>query len=282
MAFAARFSLVSLTAAALFALPALPQQPPQQRSPSIAEAASISHQQISQSAKHPRVLTNDDFPKRQAPAQNSAFRLPSTSDANAQLATDEQDPSSGASNCYNPAAAQFIVAQLQAAEDQRDQLQRSLSEQPSVISGNNLDARNYQPGYSGIYVGSAPLQESQPEAPARIDLVTVDEQIASLKSSLQLACEEPEAAAIQQQLDAINADLDWSQRQLALHQDTFYANPNYARDTAGQTQLEAQQQYIDSLVSEKAQLTEQLTAMQADEQPTQPDTSPTAAVEPQP
>jgi hypothetical protein len=283
MALASRLSCITLVAAALV-LPARSQELAQQSSSPMVEAARISRQQVSLSAKHPRVFTNDDFSKRPASVENSAFRLPTASNVNAQLTSTEELAASD-SECYNSVGALSIAAQLQAAEDQRDQVQGSLSSQQPVISGNNLDMRNYQPGSSGIYVGSAPLQESQPQAPGRVDLAQLDEQIASLKQSLQLACDPPESAALQQQLDAISADLNRSQRQLALDQYSFYANPNYTRDTAGQAQLDAEQQYVDALVSEKAQLTEQLAASQTTDQPASPTPPLTAnpqSIQPQP
>jgi len=248
---------------------------PQSAATSVVQAASQARLRAADSAAHPRIITNDDLPADRPATGTSAYSLPSPQAAHAQFAEPQQDTEVTENTaCYNPIAAQAISAQLQAAEDQRTQLDQYLSSQQPVISGNNFDLRSYQPGYSGIYVGSAPLQESQPEAPARIDIATLDEQIASLENSRQLACDPPEAAVLQQKLDTINASLAWSHRELALDQDTFYSNPNYSRDSKGQAYLAAQQDHIAALVSEKDLLTQQLAILQPDAAATEP-SSPT-------
>jgi len=238
---------------------------PQSAATSVVQAAHEARQRAADSTAHPRVITNDDLPARRPTSGASTFSLSSPQAANAQFAEPQENVELQATEnpaCYDPIAAQAIAAQLQGAEGQRTQLEQNLAPQQPVISGNNLDLRSYQPGYSGIYVGSAPLQESQPEAPARIDIATVDEKIASLENSLQLACDPPEAAVLQQKLDTVNASLAWSQRELALDQDTFYSNPNYSRDSKGQAYLATQQEYIAALVSEKERLVGELTALQ--------------------
>jgi hypothetical protein len=269
MVSARRVSWLILISGLVAVLPAASQDRPEQDSSSVAQAARAARERVSESAAHPRVLTNDDFPQRPG-AGNSAFSLPPGQAGNAQLDGTQEEAVAGASACYDPAAAQSIAAQLQAAQDQRDQLQHDLSDQPPVISDHDLDLQNYKPGSSGISVGSLPLQESQPEAPARVDIAALDEQIAAHEKSLQLACDSPQAASIQRQLDAVNTSLDSSQRQLALDQDAFYSNPNRAGDNASQTRLTNEQQYVDSLVSQKDQLKDQLATIQANEQPATP------------
>ena len=61
----------------------------------------------------------------------------------------------------------------------------------------------------------------------------LEEKVASLKSALRLACEPPEAASVQSKLDQLEQQLGLLQRDFALHQDTYYSNPDYAVDTAG-------------------------------------------------
>jgi hypothetical protein len=269
MAISSRVSLLVISAvfAPLFVRSADAQQSAPPHAPSassIVEAARATRQHISESVSHPRVITNDHFQARPRSGGSSAYPLPSPA-ANAQLAAlppGSAPQASEDSGCYNSVAAGDVASQLIAAEDQRVQLQRGLSPQQSVIFGNSLDLRSYQAGYSGIYIGSAPLQESQPPAPARVDLAAINDQIATLKNSLQLACDPPEVATLQSKLNAVNTTLDWSQRELALDQDSFYSDPDYARDTAGQTYLNAQQAYIDALASEEDLLTQQLAALQ--------------------
>lgn len=234
-----------------------------QNDESVVDAARAARQRALQPGTHSRVLTNDDFPARHPSAPSSSFPLGFPENAQLDL------PASVDAGCYDAATAQALGFELQAAKDDRDRLESDLSDQSPVISGNDLDLKYYKPGYSGISVGSPPLQESQPQPAARVDLAALDERIASLEKSLQLACEPPEAAAIQRKLDAVAHELDLSQKQLALDQDNIYLNPGYTRDTAGQASLDAEQEYIDALAAEKAQLEAELSEAK-DNQPSVP------------
>jgi hypothetical protein len=261
-----------LFVAPLIAVPALCQESAQPPTPTVVDAARQAREHESQLTKRAPVVTTDDLaPLPQSPTSAA----PTSSNANA--ASSQSAPSSASpaaavesGGCQNPAQAEELTAELQSAQDERDQIQSDLSSQGPVISDNDLDLHNYKPGNSGIAVGSPPTQESQPEAPARITEVTLDARVASLKKALVIACEPPGQASIQKKLDAIDAQLKLAQQQLALDQAAFYSNTNYASDTAGKARLDAEQQNIDALLAQKDILSNQLPAPSA-ETPATPD-----------
>jgi hypothetical protein len=119
------------------------------------------------------------------------------------------------------------------AQAEQGQIHRELSYQPQVISGPNLDLKNFKPGHSGLDVGGPPLLETKPLIPARMTEVNLGEKIASLKRALRIACESPEDARIQMKLDQAEQELNLLQRQLVLDQAAYYSKPNYAGDAAG-------------------------------------------------
>jgi hypothetical protein len=70
-----------------------------------------------------------------------------------------------------------------------------------------------------------------------------------------------ELADLKKKLADAQSDLDLLQRQLALQRDTFYSNPDYVHDTAGQAQLNQlkqqisdKQQVVDGLKSRVSEL----------------------------
>jgi hypothetical protein len=151
--------------------------------------------------------------------------------------------------------------ELQVAEQDLAQLRSELSYQPPVISGHDLDLQYFQPGNSGLDVGSPPLSDSEPPAPARVAEVELEETIASLQKALRIACEPPDAGGIQVQIDDLEQELNLLQRQFDLDQDAYYSQPDFAEDRAGETQLDAELQQIQSLQFEIDQLRQQLAAL---------------------
>jgi hypothetical protein len=248
--FVALFFLVLAFAAAPVRSQELPLQPG-----SVAEAARNSREHIASSANHPKVITNADLGVQHSVPATSSFHFPSAS-SNA-----DEGPTPDAT-CDNP-EAQRLGMELQAAEQDLAQLHSQLSDQPPVISDNDLDLESFQPGNSGLNVGAPPLLDSEPPAPARIAAVELEERIAYLRKTLRAACASPEAARIQVQIDDLEQQSSLLQRQFALDQDTYYSKTDFAQDTAGKAQLEAEQQEIESLQSEIDRLRQDLAALNA-------------------
>jgi hypothetical protein len=234
----------------VFAAPLRSQESPP-RTESVVEAARNARERKANSARHPKLITNADLGAQHPAPDASAFHLQSSSSNGAEA------PDPRAASCDNP-EAQRLNMELQAAEQDLAQLRGELSYQPPIISNHDLDLAYFQPGNSGLNVGSPPLLDSQPPAPARVAEVELEERIASLQKALRTVCEPPDAARIQIQIDNLGQQLDLLQRTSALDQDTHYSNPNFAEDTVGKAQIDAEQQQIQSLQSEIDQLRQQL------------------------
>jgi hypothetical protein len=235
---------------ALAGVPARSQELPLQPG-DVAEAARNSREHIAGSVNHPKLITNADLGVRHSMPAASAFHFPSVSSNAA------EGPSPVGATCDNPEAERLRM-ELQAAEQDLTQLHSELSYQPLVISDNDLDLESFQPGNSGLNVGAPPLLDSEPPAPARVAAVEVEERIGYLQKALRAACQPPEAARIQFQIDDLEQQLDLLQRQFALDQDAYYSKPDFAEDKAGQVQLDAEEQQIQALQSEIDQLRQQL------------------------
>jgi hypothetical protein len=230
------------------AAPALPQEAhPAQ---SVVEAARNARERTANSAKHAKVITNADLVDERSAAIDSAS--PPPSDATA--------PNPSAKDCDNPASTRLKM-ELQAAQQELDQVRSELSYQPTVISGNDLDTQYFKPGNSGFNVGAPPLLDAQPPNQMLVAQAELEEKIANLKSALRLACEAPKAASVQSKLDQAEQQLKLLQRDFALHQDAFYSQPNYTEDAAGKARLDVEQQQIQSLQDEVDRLRNELAAL---------------------
>jgi len=139
--------------------------------------------------------------------------------------------------------------ELRAAEQDLDQIRRDLQYNPLVISGHDLDLQYFQPGNSGLDVGSPPLLDAEPPAPERVAEVELEEQIVYLRKALRIACVPPEAAGIQIAIYRAEDELNLLQRQFALDQDDYYSVPA-TEGLGGNPQLDAEQQQIQELQAE--------------------------------
>jgi hypothetical protein len=250
---ASAVSVAVLFLAFVFAAPARSQESAP-RTESVAEAARNAREHKANSAKHPKLITNADLGVPHAVPSASAFHLqPSPSNA-------AETPELPAASCDNP-EAERLKTELQAAEQELAQLRSDLSYQPPIISNHDLDLEYFQPGNSGLDVGSPPLSDSQPPANARVVEVEIKERIASLQKALRIVCEPPDTARIQIQIDDIEQQLNLLQRQLALDEDAYYSQPNFGEDTASKAQLKVELEQMQSLQFEIEQLGQQLAAL---------------------
>ncbi len=228
-------------------------QEPAKPAESIVDAALNARQRKSNSATPPVIFTNDDIAVQSPPSSAPAVP-PESSPKQASVATPQQakaptPPTPATTDCNNP-NEERLEMELQSAQDELDQLRRELSYNPQAISDGDVDLKNFKSGTSGLAFGSPPLQQSQPQAPARINEVILEERIASLKEASRIACEPPKEAGIQKQIDSAEKELKLLQREFDLNQAAYYSKPNYAQDTAGKATLDAAQQQIESLQSE--------------------------------
>ncbi len=246
------WSLTIMFLALALAAPVRSQEPPRSAE-SVAEAARNVREQKSNSMKHPKVITNDDLPG-QFLAPSASPSPPESSSTNI-----AQAPKPPAAGCDNP-DAERLKTDLQAAQGEKDQIRREITNKLTVISNSGVDMKNFKPGSSGVDMGSLPLIETKPPIPERVTEVNLDEKVASLKRALRIACDSPGDAAIQTKLDQAEQELNILQRQLAVDQDAFYSKTNRAADTAGKARLDAELQQSQDLQSEIDRLKAELAA----------------------
>jgi hypothetical protein len=233
--------------------PARSQEPPKPAE-SVVDAARNARQRQSNSATPPVVFSNDDVAVQPSSPGAAAATPPASAPKQAE-APAPQTPAT--TDCNNP-DDERLKTELQSAQDELDQLRRELSYNPQAISPSDVDFKNFKAGSSGLAFGSPPLQQSQPQAPARINEVILEQRVASLKEASRIACEPPKDAGIQRQIDSAEKELKLLQREFDLNQAAYYSKPNYAADTAGKASLDATQQQIESLQSEIKRLKDEI------------------------
>ena len=235
------------------------QQPPT-AAESVVDAAQNARDQKSATAKQTRVLTNDDLRPSPSVVSGATTASPAKTgggESAAKAPAAALVPAEESANCDNP-DDERRKSELQALEEERDQLRRQLNADPPVISGGNVDMTNFKQGNSGVAFGSPPLSQAQPQSAERISEVELNEKIASLERATKIACDSPKDAGIQRQLDDAEQHLKWLERQFALDQNTYYSKPNYAQDTAGKANLDAEQEQIDMVQSDIDRLKQEL------------------------
>jgi hypothetical protein len=220
----------------------------QEEPSSIVQAARNARERQSDSSNPPKIYTNDDFSPQSllpsalaesSPKQAAAAPTPQTADCN--NADDER-----------------VKGEIQAAQEELDQLRQVLNSDPKVISDGDVDMKNFKPGSSGLAMGSPALLQTEPQAPGRVQEVMLEERIKSLKEASRIACDSPEDAEIQGKVDSAEQQLKLLQRQLELDQSTYYSKTNYSQDSSGKARLDAEQQQIESLQSEIERLRNEL------------------------
>jgi hypothetical protein len=208
-----------------------------------------------------KVLTNDDLVVTPAPAQ--ATQVAPGGAASSGRESAPTGPSEAAKRqkpiCPN-ANEEQINSELQAAQEELEQLRRELSANGPVISNGDVDLNNFKPGSSGVTFGSPPLLESTPQAPGRIREVQLEQKVAALKKAARIACDSGQEAKIRVQLDSAESQLKLLQQQFNLDQSVYYSRTDYAGDAAGKARLDAEQQQIQALQEEVDSLRVQLPA----------------------
>jgi len=247
--FAPSWSLSLILTFLALAVPARPQGPPPPAQ-SIADAARNAREHKSNSTTPPKIFTADDLAVQSSLPTAQAIP-PESSPKQAEA------PAPPQADCNNP-DDEKTKAELQAAQEELDQIQRELSYDPKASSGGDVDMTNFKSGSSGLGLGSQALSQAQPLAPARVSAVVLEEKIASLKEALRVACDSPKNAGIQTRLYAAGKELKLLQQEYDLDRSSYYSKTNYAGDPAGKAKLDAQQQQIESLQSEIERLKDEL------------------------
>ncbi len=252
---------LSLTLLALaFGVIARSQEPPNPAQ-SVADAARNARERKSNSTTPAKVFTNDNLG-----GQSSGIAAPL---GNAAISPEPQPkqaevPAPQKTNCDNP-DDERLKTELQAAQEELDQIRRELSYDPEAISDDDVDLKNFKAGSSGLSFGSPPFSQAQPQVPGRVQEAILEERIAALKKASSIACDSPKDAAIQTKIDSVEKELKLLQREFDLDQSAYYSKPNYAADASGKAKLDAEQQQIASLQSEIDRLKDELPSAQTDQ-----------------
>jgi hypothetical protein len=167
-----------------------------------------------------------------------------------------------------PAAvyAQSDNSQSVAEAARRARAQKKNAEKPTkVITDETLDVRKGD-------VQSAAAE--QPRIPGSPETQTQPNSTGAQPPASPADAEKgaKERAALKEQIKQVMNDLDLLQRKLSLDQDSFYSNPDYAKNEAGKAKLDAQKQQISDKQQELDKLKAQLAAL-----PDSPATAPPPA-----
>jgi len=236
-------------------------QEPAEPAESVVDAARNAREQASNSTLRPKVITNDDLGVLPSSPSAPANPPKPSSKSPSENPTAERAPESA--GCHDPEEDDKLKQDLQATQEELDQIRRELSYDPKVISDGDVDMNNFKSGSSGLAFGSPPLSQSQPQAPARVTEVMLEQKLAAMKDASRIACDSPEDAEIQRKLDSADQQLKLLQSEFALDQAAYYSKPNYSGDSAGKAKLDAEQQQIESLQFEIERLKDELAAAKA-------------------
>jgi len=135
---------------------------------------------------------------------------------------------------------------------------KAATKSPKVISDDDLDRRNFQPGQEGLNVGASPKLETEPPSPEAVAAAEASDAEAAKKA----ADEDAELARLKERLVDGEKDLDLAKRTLALDQDTYLSKPDYANDTAGKAKLDDEKQGIDDKQQEVEKLKTRVSALE--------------------
>jgi hypothetical protein len=124
-----------------------------------------------------------------------------------------------------------------------------------VITDDDLDKRNFPPGNEGLNVGSAPKLETEPPSAQAVAAAEAADS-STEQGAKDAAAQDAQLARLKEQVADAEKDLDLDKRGLALDQDSFQSNPDYAHDLAGKAKLQDEKQQI----ADKQQEVERLKA----------------------
>jgi hypothetical protein len=125
-----------------------------------------------------------------------------------------------------------------------------------VITDDDLDRKNFPPGNEGLNVGSAPRLETGPPSSQAVAAAEAADSAGAEQAPKDAGEQARQIARLKEQIADAEKDLDLDKRQLALDQDSYFSNPDYAHDAAGKAKLQDEKQQID----DKQQQVERLKA----------------------
>jgi hypothetical protein len=131
-----------------------------------------------------------------------------------------------------------------------------------VITDDDLDRRNFQPGQEGLNVGAAPKLETEPASAQAVAAAEASDKAAEQADAKDAAEQDAKIDKLKLQVKQTETDLDLARRELSLDQDSYFANPNYSQDAAGKAKLDSEKQQINDKEQELEQLKARLAALE--------------------
>jgi hypothetical protein len=139
----------------------------------------------------------------------------------------------------------------------------SASSKPSkVITDDDLDRVHFQPGPDVLNVGASAKAETEHASPQAVAAAEAADNAAEQDSLTAAKEQEAEIARLKVQIADAEKDLELVRRQLALDQDTYFANPDYAHDVAGKAKLDREKQQINDKQQDIERLKTRLAALE--------------------
>jgi hypothetical protein len=126
-----------------------------------------------------------------------------------------------------------------AARRARDQKKNAVKSS-KVITDDDLDRHVFKPGQAGFNVMAPPEMETQPPSAEAVAAA----EAADKDADKEAAAQDSDIAKLKAQIAQGEKDLDVLRRQLALDQDSYLSNPDYAHDTPGKSKLDSEKQQI--------------------------------------
>lgn len=151
-----------------------------------------------------------------------------------------------------------------AARRSRDKKKEpSASSKPSkVITDDDLDRVHFQPGPDVLNVGASAKSETEHASTQGVAAAEAADNASEQDLLKQAKEQEAEIAGLKVKIAEAEKDLDLVRRQLALDQDTYLANPDYAHDVAGKAKLDDEKQQINDKQQDIERLKTRLAALE--------------------
>ncbi len=257
--------------------PILPAQEPEPAA-SVVDAARQARERQERPGKHPRVITNEDLeklnrnsrqelkilaPRRKGPEFGlppGGFGRPKL--MNASQVSELPLSAEASRGCDSPRARE-LRAEVAGVQAQLDTLRAINDSYGAVVSNDDWDPQYFRPGGSGLFLGSPPRSDSQPQSASRVGQAELEERLARMQRGLQIVCEPPRVAEIQRKLDQTQGELDLARRQFALDQEAYYQQPASPSGAPANAWLDSERQHVLDLQGRVDQLRAELAAAQA-------------------
>ena len=147
-------------------------------------------------------------------------------------------------------------------EKKKDAANANAAKPAKVITDEDLDKKNFQPGQEGLNVGASPMAETAPPSANAVAAEEAADDSARKEEAKDAAEQGAKIAKLKLEITEAENGLDFAQRQLALDQDSYFSKTDYARDTAGKAKIDGEKQDV----SDRQQQIEKLKARLAVEE----------------